>query len=89
MSMLNLVRLPLIFISGVFIPLSSLPGWGQAVAFFSPLTYTSDLIRFGYNGASHISPFLDILVLAAFIIALPGLRELPLPEVQRVKGRRE
>jgi ABC-2 type transport system permease protein len=68
MSILNLIRFPLIFLSGVFIPLSSLPGWGQAVAFISPLTYTSDLIRFGYNGASHLSPFLDILVLAAFII---------------------
>ena len=68
MSILNLIRFPLIFLSGVFIPLSSLPGWGQAVAFVSPLTYTSDLIRFGYNGTSHINPFLDILVLAGFII---------------------
>ena len=69
MSILNLIRFPLIFLSGVFIPLSSLPGWGQAVAFFSPLTYTMDLIRFGYNGASHLSPFLDILILVAFTIA--------------------
>jgi len=69
MSILNLIRFPLIFLSGVFIPLSSLPGWGQDVALFSPLTYTSDLIRFGYNGASHISPFLDILVLVVFTIA--------------------
>lgn len=68
MSILNLIRFPLIFLSGVFIPLSSLPGWGQAVAFVSPLTYTSDLIRFGYYGTSHINPFLDILVLAGFII---------------------
>jgi ABC-2 type transport system permease protein len=69
MSILNLIRFPLIFLSGVFIPLSSLPGWGQAVALFSPLTYTSDLIRFGYNGASHISPFLDFLILVAFTVA--------------------
>ncbi len=69
MSILNLIRFPLIFLSGVFIPLSSLPLWGQAVAFFSPLTYTSDLIRFGYNGVSHLSPFLDILVLVAFTVA--------------------
>jgi len=72
MSILNLIRFPLIFLSGVFIPLSSLPGWGQAVAYVSPLTYTSDLIRFGYYGASHISPFLDILILAAFIIGFQG-----------------
>ena len=73
MSILNLIRFPLIFLSGVFIPLSSLPWWGQAVALISPLTYTSDLIKFGYSGASHISPLLDILVLAAFTIAFQAL----------------
>ncbi|HMA04667.1 MAG TPA: ABC transporter permease [Methanomicrobiales archaeon] len=69
MSILNLIRFPLIFLSGVFIPLSALPLWGQVVAFFSPLTYTSDLIRFGYAGASHVNPFLDILALAVYVIA--------------------
>jgi ABC-2 type transport system permease protein len=69
MSILNLIRFPLIFLSGVFIPLSSLPPWGQAVAFVSPLTYTTDLIRFGYYGAGHLSPFLDFLILVAFTIA--------------------
>jgi ABC-2 type transport system permease protein len=69
MSILNLIRFPLIFLSGVFIPLSVLPMWGQAIAFLSPLTYTNDLIRFGYDGASHVSPFLDILALAFYIVA--------------------
>ncbi|HTY52399.1 MAG TPA: ABC transporter permease [Methanomicrobiales archaeon] len=69
MSMLNLVRFPLIFLSGVFIPLSSLPGWGQVIAYFSPLTYTSDLIRFGYGATSHLSPYVDTVALLAFIIA--------------------
>lgn len=73
MSMLNVVRFPLIFLSGVFIPLSTLPPWGQAIAFFSPLTYTSDLIRFGYDGASHVHPFLDILALLAYIVAFQAL----------------
>ena len=68
MSILNLIRFPLIFLSGVFIPLSSLPGWGQVVAYISPLTYTTDLIRFGYYGASQISPYLDILVLVIFTV---------------------
>jgi ABC-2 type transport system permease protein len=73
MSILNLIRFPLIFLSGVFIPLTTLPVWGQVVAFFSPLTYTSDLIRFGYDGASHVSPFLDILALLAYIVAFQAL----------------
>ncbi len=69
MSMLNLVRFPLIFLSGVFIPLSALPGWGQVIAYLSPLTYTMDLIRFGYGGTSHLSPYANILALLAYIIA--------------------
>jgi len=73
MSMLNVVRFPLIFLSGVFIPLNTLPLWGQVIAFLSPLTYTSDLIRFGYDGASHISPFMDLLALVLFIVAFQAL----------------
>ena len=69
MSILNLIRFPLIFLSGVFIPLSTLPVWGQAIALLSPLTYANDLIRFGYAGASHVSPFLDILALLAYVVA--------------------
>ncbi len=68
MSMLNVVRFPLIFLSGVFIPLATLPFWGQVIAFLSPLTYTSDLIRFGYDGVSHVNPFLDILALVVYIV---------------------
>ena len=66
MSILNLIRFPLIFLSGVFIPLGSLPSWGQAIAVLSPLTYTMDFIRFGYGGTSHLGPWVDLLVLALF-----------------------
>jgi ABC-2 type transport system permease protein len=73
MSMLNVVRFPLIFLSGVFIPLSNLPLWGQVIAFLSPLTYTADLIRFGYDGASHVHPVLDILALLLYIVLFQAL----------------
>jgi ABC-2 type transport system permease protein len=69
MSLLNVVRLPLIFISGVFIPLSSLPRIGQAVSFLSPLTYGNDLIQSAFSGHSHFNPFLDLVALLAFILA--------------------
>jgi ABC-2 type transport system permease protein len=55
MSMLNLVRLPLIFISGVFIPIESIPSIGKVAVYFSPLTYGNDLIQAAYNGHSHFS----------------------------------
>lgn len=68
MSMLNLVRLPLIFISGVFIPLESMPAIGQIIAHASPLTYGNDLIQYSYAGTSRFSPFQDILFLICFIL---------------------
>ena len=68
MSILNTVRLPLIFISGVFIPLSAMPQIGQEIALFSPLTYGNDMIVYAYTGTSLFSPLLDILALVIFIL---------------------
>ena len=68
MSMLNMVRLPLIFISGVFIPLESIPSIGQVAGFFSPLTYGNDLIRAAYLGESHFNPLIDVAMLCIFIL---------------------
>ena len=68
MSMLNLVRLPLIFISGVFIPLSQIPGAAQAVSYISPLTYGNDLIQAAFSGTSHFNPAIDIVMLLVFIL---------------------
>jgi ABC-2 type transport system permease protein len=68
MSMLNLVRLPLIFISGVFIPIESIPSLGQGAAYFSPLTYGNDLIQAAYHGNTHFNPLLDIAMLCIFIL---------------------
>lgn len=67
-SMVNLVRFPLIFISGVFIPLALLPSFGQMIAYFSPLTYANDLIQGGYTGKTLFSPFIDIAMLVVFIL---------------------
>jgi len=68
MSMLNTVRLPLIFISGVFIPISTMPRIGQQIAMVSPLTYGNDMIEYAYTGKSLFPPLLDILALIMFIL---------------------
>jgi len=69
MSILNIVRLPLIFISGVFIPIASMPAIGQAVAFCSPLTYGNDLIEGAYSGTTMFGAGVDYAVLLVFIVA--------------------
>jgi ABC-2 type transport system permease protein len=68
MSILNLVRLPLIFISGVFIPLGSIPSAGQALVYLSPLTYGNDLIQGAYSGSSLFTPVADIAMVCLFIL---------------------
>jgi ABC-2 type transport system permease protein len=66
--MVNLVRFPLIFISGVFIPLAVLPAFGQMIAYVSPLTYANDLIQGGYYGKTVLNPFIDLAMLIVFIL---------------------
>ncbi|AKB80894.1 ABC-type multidrug transport system, permease component [Methanosarcina barkeri 3] len=68
MSILNTVRLPLIFISGVFIPISVMPRIGQQIALVSPLTYGNDMIEYAYTGKSLFSPLVDILAIIIFIL---------------------
>jgi ABC-2 type transport system permease protein len=53
------VKLPLIFVSGVLIPLSQLPEWVLAIAVFSPLTYPTDLLRGLYIGNTFFPMFVD------------------------------
>src|SRR5512137_2118625 len=68
MSMLNVVRLPLIFISGIFIPIEAIPGIAQYVSYCSPLTYGNDLIHAAYSGTTTFPPAVDIAMLLVFIL---------------------
>ena len=63
------VRIPLIFISGVFIPLNRIPSVGQFVTYGSPLTYGNDLIHAAYPGTTTFGLFADIIAtLCLFIL---------------------
>jgi len=68
MSMLNLVRLPLIFVSGIFIPLDQIPQIGHFITYLSPLTYGNDLIHAAFAGDTHFNPIVDIVMLLFFIL---------------------
>ena len=62
----SVVKFPVVFISGIFIPLDELPTWGQAVAYISPLTYFTDIARYSIQGKGHLPIAIDLLVLLAF-----------------------
>ncbi|WP_329624994.1 ABC transporter permease [Streptomyces sp. NBC_01255] len=44
-TLLGLVMMPLLFLSGGFFPLDSLPGWAHTLADANPLAYAVDLLR--------------------------------------------
>lgn len=63
MMLSSLVRLPLIFISGIFIPLGQLSGWLFVLTSLSPLTYLVDLFHAALNGDAVYPVWADMLVL--------------------------
>jgi ABC-2 type transport system permease protein len=63
MMLSSLVRLPLIFISGIFIPLSQLSGWLFVLTSLSPLTYLVDMFHAALNGDAVYPFWADMLVL--------------------------
>jgi ABC-2 type transport system permease protein len=69
MMLAALVRFPLIFISGIFIPLSEMTEPGVYITYISPLTYLVD----GLNASLGQAPFLgwavDLLLLVLFTLA--------------------
>ena len=69
MMLSNLVRLPIIFVSGVFVPFAQMPEWGRWLAPLSPLSYGADLIRVGFGESSHFLPVFDIAALSGFTLA--------------------
>jgi len=73
MMLANLVRLPLIFVSGVFMPITEMPVWGRAVAPFSPLSYSVDLIRAGYGEETYFPVGLSIAAIIGFSAAFFAL----------------
>ncbi len=62
----SLVRFPLIFISGIFIPFENLRGIARLITYFSPITYFVDLLKLSFLGRSYFSPFLNYGALCLF-----------------------
>lgn len=70
MLLSNLVRLPLLFVSGIFLPISDMPLWSRWIAPLSPLSYAGDLIRAGFGQKEYFPLWLSPLMLTGFSAAL-------------------
>jgi ABC-2 type transport system permease protein len=69
----NFIIMPLTFLSGVFYSIHSLPLFWQELSRFNPFFYMIDGFRYGFFGASDISPWLSVTVVGGFMLAITGL----------------
>ena len=66
----NFFRFPMLFLCGLFMPLSALPAFLRPVSFCLPLTYGTDILSGAITSSSIMSPLLCIPVLLAFTVGL-------------------
>ena len=71
----TLLRWGLLFISGVFIPLTDMGAVARALAYLSPLTYAYDLMNHATLGVGLLSPWLDlgVLLLSSVLFLAPSM----------------
>jgi len=72
----TLIRWVLLFISGVFIPLSQMSPVARAISYISPLTYAQDLMNHAVLGMGELNLWLDlsILFLSGILFLLPSIK---------------
>ncbi|HEY0090811.1 MAG TPA: ABC transporter permease [Candidatus Lokiarchaeia archaeon] len=70
MVLMNLIKFPLLFIGGIFIPLKEIPSSVTFVYFISPLTFLTELLRGSVNQTNIISSEICVLILCIWIIVL-------------------
>jgi len=64
----TLVRWPLMFISGIFVPLKEMAPWARALAYLSPLTYAQDLMNHAVLGVGTLNLWLDLALLSLLLV---------------------
>ena len=69
----NFFIMPATFLSGVFYSIHSLPPFWQTVSHFNPFFYMIDGFRYGFFGKGDISPWISLVVVAAFLCGLAWL----------------
>lgn len=64
----TLIKFPLMFISGVFIPLDNLPTVARAIGYISPLTYFTDIARYTTGHGNFLPLYVDFLAIITFTV---------------------
>ncbi|MFP4461740.1 MAG: ABC transporter permease [Thermotogota bacterium] len=66
----NFFRFPMIFLCGLFFPISALPVFLKPISFLLPLTYGADLLHGAINGNNFMPFIVNLGALAAFCALL-------------------
>ena len=69
-TLANLFRFPMMFLSGVFVPLTNMPAWLQVVAHALPLTYAVEAFQAAWSGGSARAVASALTVLAGYAVVL-------------------
>jgi ABC-2 type transport system permease protein len=82
----TLLRWGLLFVSGVFVPLSMMSPLARAISYLSPLTYAQDIMNHAVMGNGVLNPWLDlaVLFLSGVLFLLPSIK---MHQRARVLGR--
>ncbi|MCD6413165.1 MAG: ABC transporter permease [Elusimicrobia bacterium] len=73
MTYMNLIRLPLIFVSGIFLPVSSLTPTLKIFAYLSPMTYSVNLAEASILNRHFIGVSISFIVLATVGVLFTAL----------------
>lgn len=66
----NFFRFPMLFLCGLFLPVSSLPVFLRPISYLLPLTYGTDLLGGAILGVGTLPPVLCVLILLVFATVL-------------------
>jgi len=70
---INFIMMPLLFLSGAFYPIDTMPNWMKYLSYIDPLTYAVDASRYFLVGISKFSVWLDIGALSILAIIFLGI----------------
>ncbi|MFP4443319.1 MAG: ABC transporter permease [Spirochaetia bacterium] len=66
----NFFRFPMIFLCGLFLPVSSLPIWLRPLSYVFPLTYGADILHSSINKTGTMPLVLNFVLLGSFCVVL-------------------
>lgn len=80
------VLTPLIYLGGVFYPISALPPFWQGVTYFNPIFYMVNGFRYGFVGFADVSPLIGFGIVSIFGVFFMWLNWYLLEKGIRIKN---